>query len=99
MQWLTIMICFYAGVARARTEEDQASSTNQASTPPPSPIPEEVLHEHCFYQQPTECPSVNSGECSCKRITLSHANLEENAVLCCNLNNYKAFEDGLACSS
>ncbi|XP_051173191.1 protein halfway isoform X2 [Leptopilina boulardi] len=98
MQWLTIMICFYAGVARARTEEDQASSTNQASTPP-SPIPEEVLHEHCFYQQSTECPSANSGECPCKRIILSHSHVEENAVLCCNLNSYKAFEDGLSCSN
>ena len=97
MQWLTVMICFYAGVARARTEEDQASSTNQASTP--NPVPEDVLPEQCFYQQPKECPSADSGECPCKRIVLSHTNPEESAVVCCNLNSHKAFEEGLACTS
>lgn len=97
MQWLTVMICLYAGVARARTEEDQASSTNQARTS--NSVPEEVLPEQCFYQQPTECPSVDSGECPCKRIILSHTNLEESAVLCCNLNSPKAFEEGLSCTN
>ena len=90
------MICIYAGVARARTEEDQASSTNQASTPNPVP---EVLPEPCFYQQPTECPPISHGECPCKRIVLSHTNPEESAVLCCNLINTRAFEEGLYCAS
>lgn len=91
MQWLAVVMCLCAGVASARTEEDQASasSSNGVSS---------ALPERCFHEQQSECPSIGNGECPCKRIVLSHNSPDANAVLCCNLDS-QSFEAGLACAS
>ncbi|XP_012235587.1 protein halfway isoform X2 [Linepithema humile] len=89
MQWLAMIMCLYAGVVSARTEEDQqTSSTNGVSS---------LLPEQCFYRPQTDCPDVDgsSNKCPCKRITL--ANMPEgNAALCCNTDK-RALEYGLSC--
>ncbi|XP_015122047.1 protein halfway [Diachasma alloeum] len=96
MQWMSLMICLYAGMASGRTEEDQASLSGgstelRVGLPPP---------ERCFYQSQMECPEVvKSDDCPCKRIPiLSHTSNDENAVYCCNLSA-KSFEFGLACAN
>lgn len=92
MQWFAIMICLYAGVASARTEEDQQTSSSTSITG----ISDGLL-EHCFYQQSNECPDVKITGCSCKKIILAHNNPEANAVLCCNLD-IQNFESELSCT-
>lgn len=92
MQWFAIMICLYAGVASARTEEDQQTSSSTSITG----ISDGLL-EHCFYQQSSECPDVKITGCSCKKIILAHNNPEGNAVLCCNLD-IQNFESELSCT-
>jgi len=89
MQWLAMIICLYAGVASARTEEDhQASSVSGSSFP-----------EQCFYRQPTDCPDLDTdpNKCPCKRITIPNAP-ESNAALCCNIDK-NGLEHGLTCIS
>ncbi|XP_012272897.1 protein halfway isoform X2 [Orussus abietinus] len=90
MQWLMVMLCLYAGVVRARTEEDQSSSTSSSHVVSPT------ILDHCFHREPTECPT--SEECPCKRIVVSDDSPEANAVFCCNLDN-NTFESGLACAN
>lgn len=89
MHWLAMIMCLYAGLASARTEEDQqALNIDGISNAPPSP---------CFYRQATDCPNigVNSHKCPCKKITLANVP-EPHAVLCCNLNN-SSLDYGLSC--
>lgn len=86
MQWLAMIMCLCAGVASARTEEEdqqQASSGVSSSLPEP-----------CFYRQPIDCP-IESDRCPCKRITLANGP-EGNAALCCNIDE-QALEYGLSC--
>ncbi|KAM0737008.1 Protein halfway [Formica fusca] len=85
MQWLAMIMCLYAGVASARTEEeDQQQASNGASN---------SLPEQCFYRQPIDCP--DSDKCRCKRITLANEP-KSIAALCCNTDE-QALEKGLAC--
>lgn len=86
MQWLALIICLYAGVASARTEEDQQTSTSGVTN---------SLPEQCFYRHPVDCPNSDSNKCPCKRITLANVP-EGNAALCCNTDQ-QALEDGLSC--
>lgn len=86
------MMCLYAGVASARTEEDQQTSSSAAITGISS-----SLLEQCFYQQFSECPNAKITGCSCKKIVLVHNNPEGNAVLCCNLDVHN-FESELSCA-
>lgn len=89
MQWLAMIMCLYAGVASARTEEDhQASSIGGVSSSSPG---------QCFYKQPADCPDLDAdpNKCPCKRITLANAP-EGNAALCCNTDR-QALEHGLSC--
>jgi len=90
MQWLAMIICLYAGVASARTEEDhQTSSLTGISSSFP---------EQCFYRQPTDCPDLDTdpNKCPCKRITIPNA--ESNAALCCNIDK-DSLAHGLSCIS
>lgn len=84
-------MCLYAGVASARTEEDQQTSSSTSIIG----ISDGLL-EHCFYRQASECPDVKTTQCSCKKIVLTHNNPGDNAVFCCNLN-VQNFESELSC--
>lgn len=85
MQWLAMIMCLYAGVASARTdEEDQQQTSSGVSS---------SLPEQCFYRLPIDCPDSN--RCPCKRITLANEP-EGNAALCCNTDG-QALEHGLSC--
>ncbi|KYM76611.1 Protein halfway [Atta colombica] len=86
MQWLALVICLYAGVASARTEEDQQTSSASGVS--------NSLPEQCFYRHPIDCPTSDS-RCPCKRITLANVP-EGNAALCCNTDQ-QSLEDGLSC--
>ena len=86
MQWLALVICLYAGVASARTEEDQQTSSASGVS--------NSLPEQCFYRHPIDCPTSDS-RCLCKRITLANVP-EGNAALCCNTDQ-QSLEDGLSC--
>lgn len=86
MQWLALVICLYAGVASARTEEDQQTSSASGVS--------NSLPEQCFYRYPIDCPTSDS-KCLCKRITLANVP-EGNAALCCNTDQ-QSLEDGLSC--
>lgn len=92
MQWFAIMMCLYAGVASARTEEDQQTSSSTSIIG----ISDGLL-EQCFYRQSSECPDVKTTRCSCKKIVLAHNNPEGNAVLCCNLD-VQNFDSELSCA-
>lgn len=90
MQWLAMVMCLYAGVASARTEEDQQTlSTNGVSS---------SLPEQCFYRSQTDCPHMDesSNKCPCKRITLPNMP-EGNAVLCCNIESKQALDNAFSC--
>lgn len=63
MQWFAIMICFYAGVASARTEEDQQTSSSTTITGMSG-----GLLDQCFHQPPSECPHIETPGSSCKKI-------------------------------
>lgn len=81
MQWLVMIMCLYAGVASARTEEeDQQQASNGASS---------SLPERCFYRQPIDCPD----KANCTRITLVNEPNSDGA-LCCNTDK-QALEQGL----
>lgn len=86
------MMCLYAGVASARTEEDQQTSSSTSITGMSG-----GLLDQCFHQQLSECPNVEKTGCSCKKIILAHNNPEDNAVLCCNLDS-RNFESELSCA-
>lgn len=83
MQWLIMIMCLYAGVASARTEEDQqASSTNVVAY---------WLKQQCFYRPQIDCPD-DSDKCPCKRIT----HYDGNAALCCNIDK-RILDDDFSC--
>lgn len=84
MQWLAMIMCLYAGMASARTEEEDQQQASSVSSSLPEP---------CFYRQPVDCPE--SDRCPCKRITLTNG-LEGNAVLCCNIDK-QTLDYGLTC--
>lgn len=89
MHWLAMIMCLYAGLASARTEEDQQAS-NIDGIPNSPPV-------QCFYRQAAECPNIgiNSNKCPCKKITL--ANVPElHAALCCNIDS-QTLDYGLSC--
>lgn len=89
MHWLAMIMCLYAGLASARTEEDQQTS-NVSGAPSSPPV-------QCFYRQLTDCPDLDtdSNKCRCKRITLANAP-EGDAALCCNTDS-QTLEYGLSC--
>lgn len=94
MKWLIVIICFYAGFASGRTEEDQTLTVPQI-------VNQTVLApDQCFYKTKDECPKViNPDDCPCKRIPIySQDSPDEHAVYCCNLDS-KNFENSLACVS
>lgn len=91
MQWFVVVICLCAGVASARTEEDQQTSSTSVIGI------SGVLSEQCFYRHINECPDIKVTGCSCKKIILAHNNPEGNAVFCCNLD-IRNFESELSCT-
>lgn len=94
MKWLIVILCFYAGFASGRTEEDQTLSIPQI-------VNQTILApDQCFYKTKDECPKViNPDDCPCKRIPIySQDSPDEQAVYCCNLDS-KNFESSLACAN
>ncbi|XP_011154131.1 protein halfway isoform X1 [Harpegnathos saltator] len=89
MHWLAMIMCLYAGLASARTEEDQqASNIDGIPNSPPA---------QCFYRPATDCPNMgaDSNKCPCKKITLANVP-EPYAALCCNINS-QSLDYGLSC--
>lgn len=78
------MICLYAGVASARTEEDQSLASNSSG-------PTGAFYDQCFHRPASDCPPNDPEVCPCKWIP------NDNALLCCNVNNV-TLERGLSCA-
>lgn len=89
MQWLAMIICLYAGLASARTEEDQ-QVLNIDEIPNSPPV-------QCFYSPAMDCPNIggDSNKCPCKKITLANVP-EPHAALCCNIDSV-TLEYGISC--
>lgn len=89
MHWLAMIMCLCAGLASARTEEDQQASNINGNTN--SPLVQ------CFYRPATDCPNIgaDSNKCPCKKITLANVP-EPHAALCCNINS-QTLDYGLSC--
>ncbi|XP_015516881.1 protein halfway isoform X2 [Neodiprion pinetum] len=88
MQWLVVTVCLYAGLANARTEEDQSLAANSSGA-------SGAFYDQCFYRPASDCPEAK--DCHCKRISDVNDNPEHNAILCCNVNN-ATLEQGLSCT-